>query len=77
MDRLLRTAFERLIRTGNLRVITAGGATFTCGDGTGRPAAIRFATRAAERAVSSAFARLAKATTGPCAGSCTCRHVFR
>ena len=51
MDRLLRTAFERLIRTGNLRVITAGGSTFTCGDGTGRPAAIRFATRAAERAV--------------------------
>ena len=36
----------KLIRTGNLRVITAGGSTFTCGDGTGRPAAIRFAERA-------------------------------
>ena len=51
MDRLLRTAFERLIRAGNLRVTTAGGSTFTCGDGTGRPVAIRFTTRAAERAV--------------------------
>jgi cyclopropane-fatty-acyl-phospholipid synthase len=43
--------FERLIRTGDLRVTTAGGSIFTCGDGTGRPAAIRFTTRAAERAV--------------------------
>ena len=51
MDRLLRAAFERVIRTGNLRVSTAGGASFTFGDGTGRPVAIRFATRAAERRV--------------------------
>jgi len=48
MDRLLRIAFEKLIRVGNLRVSTAGGSTFTFGDGTGRPVAIRFTTRAAE-----------------------------
>ena len=51
MDRLLRMAFEKLIRAGNLRVSTAGGSTFTFGDGTGRPVAIRFTTRAAERRV--------------------------
>ena len=48
MDRLLRMVFEKLIRVGNLRVSTAGGSTFTFGDGTGRPVAIRFTTRAAE-----------------------------
>ena len=42
MDRLLRVAFEKLVRAGNLRVSTAGGSTFTFGDGTGRPVAIRF-----------------------------------
>jgi cyclopropane-fatty-acyl-phospholipid synthase len=51
MDRLLRTVFERLIRVGNLRVTTGGGSTFTFGDGTGTPAAIRFTTRAAERGI--------------------------
>ena len=51
MDRLLRTVFEELIRVGNLQVTTAGGSTFTFGDGTGAPAAIRFTTRAAERGV--------------------------
>jgi cyclopropane-fatty-acyl-phospholipid synthase len=51
MDRLLRVAFEKSIRTGNLRVSTAGGSTFTFGDGTGRPVAIRFTTPAAERRV--------------------------
>jgi hypothetical protein len=35
MDRLLRIAFEKLIRVGNLQVSTAGGSTFTFGDGTG------------------------------------------
>ena len=48
MDRLLRMGFEKLIRVGNLQVSTAGGSTFTFGDGTGRPVAIRFTTRAAE-----------------------------
>ena len=51
MDRLLRMEFARLIRTGDLGVTTAAGSVFACGDGTGRPAAIRFITRAAERAV--------------------------
>jgi cyclopropane-fatty-acyl-phospholipid synthase len=51
MDRLLRAVFEELIRVGNLQVTTAGGSTFTFGDGTGAPAAIRFATRAAERGI--------------------------
>src|SRR5260370_9968934 len=51
MDRLLRWALESLIRAGNLRVTTAGGSTFTFGDGTGKPVAIRFTTRTAERGV--------------------------
>jgi cyclopropane-fatty-acyl-phospholipid synthase len=42
MDRLLRMAFEKLIRAGNLQVSTAGGSTFTFGDGRGGPVAIRF-----------------------------------
>jgi cyclopropane-fatty-acyl-phospholipid synthase len=51
MDRLLRWALEKVMRAGNLRITTAGGSIFTCGDGTGRPAAIRFTTPAAERGV--------------------------
>ena len=51
MDRLLRAALERFIRSGNLRVTTARGSTFTLGDGTGTPVAIRFTTRAAEHGV--------------------------
>jgi cyclopropane-fatty-acyl-phospholipid synthase len=51
MDRLLRWALESLIRAGNLRVTTAGGSTFAFGDGTGKPVAIRFTSRAAERGV--------------------------
>ena len=51
MDRLLRAALGSLIRAGNLRVRTAAGSSFTFGDGTGTPAAIRFTTRAAEHGV--------------------------
>jgi cyclopropane-fatty-acyl-phospholipid synthase len=51
MDRLVRLIFARLIRAGNLRVTTAGGSTFTFGDGSGTPAAIRFTTPAAQRRV--------------------------
>jgi cyclopropane-fatty-acyl-phospholipid synthase len=51
MDRLLRWALASLIRAGNLRVTTTGGSTFIFGDGSGKPAAIRFTTRAAERGV--------------------------
>jgi cyclopropane-fatty-acyl-phospholipid synthase len=49
MDRLLRWALQKVIRTGNLRVTTADGSTFTVGDGTGKSLAVRFATRRAER----------------------------
>jgi cyclopropane-fatty-acyl-phospholipid synthase len=48
MDRLLRAVCRRLIRTGNLRVTTAAGSTFSCGDGSGTPVAIRFSSRAAK-----------------------------
>ena len=48
MDRLLRVVLQKLIRTGILRITTAQGSTFTFGDGTGTPVAIRFMTRAAE-----------------------------
>src|SRR5258708_11455662 len=48
MDRLLRAELGRLIRAGNLRVRTAAGSSFTFGDGTGTPAAIRLNTRAAQ-----------------------------
>src|SRR5262249_58876911 len=51
MDRLLAWALKKVIRTGNLRVTTAGGSIFTAGDGTGKPLAIRFTTRRAERGV--------------------------
>jgi cyclopropane-fatty-acyl-phospholipid synthase len=51
LDRLLRWAYENLIRAGNLQITTAGGSTFTLGDGTGKPAAIRFTSKAAERGV--------------------------
>jgi len=51
MDRLLRWALKKVIRTGNLRVITAGGWVFTAGDCTGKPLAICFTTRRAERGV--------------------------
>src|SRR5712692_897792 len=51
MDRLLQAALERFIRVGNLRVTTAGGTTFSLGDGSGTPVAIRFTTRSAERGV--------------------------
>jgi cyclopropane-fatty-acyl-phospholipid synthase len=51
MYRLLRSALQRLIRRGSIRIKTAGGPTYTFGDGTGNPVAVRFTTRAAELAV--------------------------
>ena len=39
------------IRTGTFRVTTAGGRTFTLGDGTGKPVAVRFTSLAAELGV--------------------------
>jgi cyclopropane-fatty-acyl-phospholipid synthase len=51
MDRLLRVLLRRFVRAGHLRITTARGRTFTFGDGTGIPCAIRFVTNAAQRAV--------------------------
>jgi cyclopropane-fatty-acyl-phospholipid synthase len=51
MDRLLGQLLKRFVRRGNLRLTTAGGTTFTIGDGSGPPVAVRFTSRAAQRAV--------------------------
>jgi cyclopropane-fatty-acyl-phospholipid synthase len=44
MDRLLQLVLASIVRTGSLRVTTARGRSFTVGDGTGVPAAVRFTT---------------------------------
>ena len=49
--RVLQRALASFIRTGTLRVATAGGEIFTVGDGSGKPLAIRFTSAAAEVAV--------------------------
>ena len=49
MSSLLKFVLDRFIQRGSLTVIAADGNRFTCGDGTGLPAAIRFLTREAER----------------------------
>jgi len=51
MDRLLRAVLRKSICAGTLRITSARGTTFTLGDGTGKPVAIRFKTHAAERGV--------------------------
>jgi cyclopropane-fatty-acyl-phospholipid synthase len=51
MDRLLQYLLQSFVRRGQFRVTTSRGTTFTCGDGTGKLVAIRFATRAAEWAI--------------------------
>ena len=51
MDWLLQKALEQFVRTGNLRVTTANGTTFTVGDGSGTPAAIRFTSAAAQNSL--------------------------
>jgi cyclopropane-fatty-acyl-phospholipid synthase len=51
VDRLLRFLLKTFIRRGTFRVTTSRGAMFTCGDGTGRPVSVRFASRAAERGI--------------------------
>jgi len=48
VDRLLQLLLKTFIRRGIFRVTTSRGTLFTCGDGTGRPVSVRFATRAAE-----------------------------
>ncbi len=51
MNRLVGIALKKFVRAGNLRITTAGGTTYTLGDGTGPQVALRFTTRAAERGV--------------------------
>src|ERR1043166_6949101 len=51
MDRLLRAVLRTSICAGTLRITSASGTTFTLGDGTGQPVAIRFKTHTAERGV--------------------------
>jgi cyclopropane-fatty-acyl-phospholipid synthase len=49
MTSVLKFFLQRFIRRGSLTVILADGTRFTCGDGTGTPAAIRLVTAEAER----------------------------
>ncbi|TKT73021.1 class I SAM-dependent methyltransferase [Afipia massiliensis] len=49
MDRLLRFFLSQFIRRGSVTFTTSSGATFTCGDGTGRPVSVRFLTAEAQR----------------------------
>jgi cyclopropane-fatty-acyl-phospholipid synthase len=51
MDRLLRFFMGQFIQRGVMTFTTANGVTFTCGDSTGKPVAVRFLTAAAERRV--------------------------
>ena len=48
MDWLLRFLLKTFVRRGTFRVTTSRGTSFTFGDGTGMPVAVRFTTRAAE-----------------------------
>ena len=47
MDRLLRVVLQKLIRAGNLQIVTATGSSFTLGDGSDAPATIRIDDRGA------------------------------
>ena len=51
MDRLLPFILRRFVRKGSLRVTTARGHTFTLGDATGPPLAVRFTSDKAQWAV--------------------------
>ena len=48
MDRLLQFLLRTFVRRGTFKVTTSRGTVFTFGDGTGKPVAVRFATRKAE-----------------------------
>ena len=48
MNRLLQRLLSFYFRTGTVRVTTASGHVFTCGDGSGEPIAIRFTTARAQ-----------------------------
>jgi cyclopropane-fatty-acyl-phospholipid synthase len=49
MDRLLRHVLTTAIRRGSVNVVTADGSHFHCGDGSGVPIKVRFATERAAR----------------------------
>ncbi len=49
MDRLLQHFLSRFIRVGSVTFTTSTGTSFTCGDGSGEPVVVKFATREAER----------------------------
>jgi cyclopropane-fatty-acyl-phospholipid synthase len=49
MGSLLRFLLQRFVRRGTLHVTLASGMRFTCGDGTGAPISVRFASKALER----------------------------
>jgi cyclopropane-fatty-acyl-phospholipid synthase len=51
VDRLLALLLGRFIRRGSFTVTTAAGNTYTFGDGSGRPVAVRFATAQTQRSV--------------------------
>jgi len=51
MDRLLEFLLRRFVRRGSFRLTTARGSIITVGDGSGPPVAVRFASKAAQRAV--------------------------
>src|SRR5256884_1336934 len=51
MDRLLRYFLGQFIRRGTMIFTTASGSSFICGDGTGKPVAVRFLTSAAQRRI--------------------------
>ncbi len=48
MDRLLQFLLSTFLRKGTFKLTTSRGTTFTFGDGSGKPVAVRFTSRAAE-----------------------------
>ena len=51
MDNMLRAFLGQFIRRGSVKVTTATGASFTFGDGTGDPVAVRFSTAETQRRI--------------------------
>jgi cyclopropane-fatty-acyl-phospholipid synthase len=51
MDRLLRYFLGQFVRRGTMTFTAASGASFTCGDGTGRPLSVRFLSPHTERRI--------------------------
>src|SRR6266550_6356658 len=51
MDRLLQVLFGAFIRRGTFKLTTSRGKTYTFGDGTGAPVAVRLSSRRAELAL--------------------------